>query len=645
MYTGQRVEIPLGYDGLTGTKNLTQAKPTELLQATNITYENGTLEKEGGADKYNATPITGAPVILAGFDFWPDADTQRMIVSTSDGKLLKDDGSGTFATTLKSGLTTTGPFAPNFVECGKEGAARDKKLVYFNARNIPQVLSDDGSATTDIGSGGIPAPFAPLATLVATAVGNVDAGVHSYKVTFVNAFGETTPSDASNDVTNDATHKQNTVSNIPVDSGIGVTAKKLYRTVANGAVWKFLATLNPGDTNYTDNTADAGLGPDAPVTNTAASRPNDWTDGNGPVTGVLHEARFWGAGNANSPHTLYFSSIEDHEDFAHGGTLVVFPGRGRGITATKSFKGGMLIWKEPLGLFLAVTSDPSPANWRVTELSAEIGCSSPGAAQLIDNDIIWLDAAGNVQAAQATLNFGSIASTNLSQQSYLRPFIEENFALGQLRKVQSVYYEAKKQIHFAWAKTGTEIANARLVIDFMRSDKPRFRFSPRDVNPSIWLRLDQNSIKRPVIGDDAGRVWLLDRSTRRKAGSGYLGAFQTSHYDLATNDPSVSTRRKIGQFLELVVDPIATAVLEVDIIWDAVVKDHVRFNIDAGGPLLDDFELDDDTLSGGENTVTVRRRINGSGRRFSMAAWNGAVDGNFSIARAFVYCSLGDERL
>ena len=323
----------------------------------------------------------------------------------------------------------------------------------------------------------------------------------------------------------------------------------------------------------------------------------------------------------------------------------MYPGKGRGITAIKSFKGGLLIWKEPLGLFLADTKDPSPTNWRVTELSDQIGCPSPGAAVLIDNDMIWLDSAGNAQAAQATLNFGSITAVNLSQTAWLRPFIDETFNLGQLSKVQSVFYEAKKQLHFAWAKSGSSVADSRLVLDFMKPGKVRFRFSPRDVNPALWLRLDSNSIASPAIGDNAGTVWLLDKATRSKAGNGYLGQFQTSHYDLQTQDPSIVTRRKIGNFLVLVIDPTTYATLDVDIIWDNQIKDTVRFVVKTGGIPLGQFLLGTDVMGGDNNLITLKKRIRGSGRRFSMRLRNSASGENFSIGRAFLYFTLGDERL
>lgn len=106
----------------------------------------------------------------------------------------------------------------------------------------------------------VTAPAACVATLIATATGNVDNGTHSYKVTFVNASGETELGTVSNTVTVDASNKQVALSDIPVSSSLGVTARKIYRTKAGFSNYNYLATLNDNSTTtYTDNIADSSL--------------------------------------------------------------------------------------------------------------------------------------------------------------------------------------------------------------------------------------------------------------------------------------------------------------------------------------------------------------------------------------------------
>jgi hypothetical protein len=60
------------------------------------------------------------------------------------------------------------------------------------------------------------------------------------------------------------------VTNIPVSKAPGVTARKVYRTTANGSALKLLTTIaNNTDTSYTDTVADAGLGVAPPTTDTS----------------------------------------------------------------------------------------------------------------------------------------------------------------------------------------------------------------------------------------------------------------------------------------------------------------------------------------------------------------------------------------
>src|SRR5215510_15749670 len=91
-------EINLGQTGLNGTKNRTLLAPTDLLEAKNVAFHDDIITKEGGAAKYNTTPVPTAGTILGGWDWNPSSSTQRMVVYTSGGYLLKDDGNGTFAT-------------------------------------------------------------------------------------------------------------------------------------------------------------------------------------------------------------------------------------------------------------------------------------------------------------------------------------------------------------------------------------------------------------------------------------------------------------------------------------------------------------------------------------------------------------------
>jgi hypothetical protein len=147
-FTGEVVEIPIGTLGLTGTQNLSSVNPGYLTEATNVSFYDGTLRKEGGIAKYNSSAISGAPTILGGWDHRTNALAQRMIVAASDGKLYKDSGAGTFPTTLKSGLSAS--MRPFFVEGGKEAAAGNRKLFVFTGTNVVQVLADDGATTADI---------------------------------------------------------------------------------------------------------------------------------------------------------------------------------------------------------------------------------------------------------------------------------------------------------------------------------------------------------------------------------------------------------------------------------------------------------------------------------------------------------------
>lgn len=149
-FTGLIAELPIGQSGMTGSKNQALIKPSHLLEANNVSYFGDVLTKEGGASKYNAAALTGAPSIRGGHDWWPTTVLQRAIAITSGGAILKDSGGGTFPVTLASGLTVNADDVPVFVEGGKEAGANNRKLFILTPQNSPQVLSGDGATTAAI---------------------------------------------------------------------------------------------------------------------------------------------------------------------------------------------------------------------------------------------------------------------------------------------------------------------------------------------------------------------------------------------------------------------------------------------------------------------------------------------------------------
>lgn len=528
-YRGITYPIPIGVDGWSANRNQTQIRSTQLIQAQDVTYEFGTLGKEGGASLYTPAPIAGGNVILAGRDWWPDLNTQRSVVFASDGGVYKDSGSGTYPVTLKSGMNLPTK-APQFVAGGKELQASNRKLFLFTEVNQVQVLSGDGATMANI-----------------------------------------------------------------------------------------------------------------------ASPPADWTSFR-PVAGCVHLNRLWGAAG----HFVYYSTLTNHEDFTTAGqtgVVSIYPGVGEEVVHIESYKGMLLCFKRPYGIYMLDANDPNVTNWIVTPVSDSQGAAGPGCVVSIDNDILFMDNGGSIgllSAVTQELPQGTFAVSSLTYAGNVDPYIRDTFNFSRLSGVQSIYYAAKREVHFAFPVVGSNTNNGRFVVDYNRPDVNRFRYSYRDSCQSLWLRKDTTLVSRPQIGDGAGQVWNLDQPNRDKAGAGYLSKFQTGHEDMASlyvDQPSLrrlAGKNKLFHFLELLADPKGNWNISVDVLVDNNFKCTVQFNMGVTGAALDSFILDSDRLAG-STIEKKRRRIIGEGRRISLIGSTNGAGQDFSLAQFLVEFSIGAE--
>jgi len=114
------------------------------------------------------------------------------------------------------------------------------------------------------------APAACTDDLAGAGAGLLSNGVYKYRITLVDATGETQGGTASAGVTvTDYTADgQVALTNIPVGAA-GTTARKIYRTVHDGATYKLVDTIGDNvTTTYNDNIADAALGATCQEVNT-----------------------------------------------------------------------------------------------------------------------------------------------------------------------------------------------------------------------------------------------------------------------------------------------------------------------------------------------------------------------------------------
>ena len=160
-------EIPIGPDGFNGSNNQARVPTNALIEANNITFERGVLQKEGGAALFTATtvPLATDAKVVAGHDWIPSGSTQTPVVLLSSGTVRRDDGTGVFTTTMATGLVAS--TAPLWVEGGAESAGRSRKLFLFTGTNnvkrmaTTSTLADISTPATDwlTSAGGIPPTF------------------------------------------------------------------------------------------------------------------------------------------------------------------------------------------------------------------------------------------------------------------------------------------------------------------------------------------------------------------------------------------------------------------------------------------------------------------------------------------------------
>ena len=369
----------------------------------------------------------------------------------------------------------------------------------------------------------------------------------------------------------------------------------------------------------------------------------DWSGGSFPTTGCNHEGRFVAAGNANDPHRIYYSTATNHEDMtgSGSGSISIFPGEGERVYRVQSFKNQLVVWKHPAGVYAVDTTPVDVADWKAYKLSNEVGIAGPLAACAIDDDILFLSPGGQLNLLSTLQEFGNLGTRNVSNDLLVTDLLLDLLNFGELDKTHAVFYANKREAQFFVPALGSVDLNMRIVVDF-GSPIIRLRKSSRDTGMSMWLRKLSDNLKVPYTGGSDGFVWRLDDPDKSIDSIGFEGMFQTPHLDGSHVDPALATKNKTGMFIELLVEPKGNWNLSIDTYWDGDYQETVHFNMGSTGAVLGSFLIGTDALSQ-ISLLNKKRRIVGSGKRFSMKARNSGAGQDFAISKIFVYIKVNDE--
>jgi hypothetical protein len=644
MYEGYEVPIALGSLGLQTDAAQSQLPPNAAILANNVAFWTGVVSKSNGSSRYNSSSL-GAHII-AGVDYWPTASQQRMVTSTADGKLWKDTGDGTFS----SGV----PILVNETQLIQWSAVPDAGTFVFtwnghnatSACNWNDTLSSMQNKLRTVTGLGAATLYAVLGS--GAAMGGYDGFLYGMTV----VMPGTSSSQPLISITS------NTLTKTAV--AVSYITTKLQSGATN------LGTLDPGthfitggnevpnNTRrlfiYTNGVSQLAMMTGDSAAVSAINRPSpDWST-TYPTFGLIYQGRHV----AVLQHTIYISKLADHTDFTTSATdgtgasqFPIFPGEGDGIIGATVYKGALLLFKKPYGMYMFQWNGGDLAtvgNVSLSKISDNFALSSPHAVQQIINDLVGGSSSGSLFSQNATNAFGALEAGDVLVRAQVRNYFRQNFDYAGNPPMHSAYYAEKFLAMFTGRDVGSNPQNRILMYD-AGGASPRISVETKDQPTCMWTRKDTNTVPRPYYGANDGYVYAMDQGTWNVNGAAYTGEFQTPYIDMSFADPKLADKAKLFDFISVTYQPIGNWSFFIDVFIDGKFVQTVEFAMKQSAAALDSFVLDKDSLGGARTALVLRQPLKScTGKAISFRIYNSQLNQSFTIERLTVSFRASGEQ-
>lgn len=384
----------VGYDELTN-----QSKNFD-------TTVSGIITKRSGGIDYNSVTFANPPKDQYEAIF---NDGVHHLLEVDAGNLRFSSGGGTF-TLVTSSYSALGNF---------EFAINQDRVYFSNGIDAPQVYDRTASyggvayAVPQTKIMGAQAPVSAPTFAADTAGGNVPAGGHTYKITFLYYdLEESNGGPATGTHTVVGPNFTVNLTALPI-GGYGVTARKIYRDNTDG-IWLLVGTVANNTATTFSDTASIGTASIPSTNNTPPSFKYI----------ISHLDRNWIAGIPGDPFAVYFSAA---------GLPNVFPPQNRIPCNPSDPITGLYVYNDKpwifnrnsLGSILGTTSD----EFRYSALPSSIGCVDNRSIQVRTTTgiptMIWLSSKGMYGTNGSTVQYLSdpiedLVNLNIQQASQVK---------------------------------------------------------------------------------------------------------------------------------------------------------------------------------------------------------------------------------
>jgi hypothetical protein len=504
------------------------------------------------------------------------------------------------------------------------------------------------------------------AALAGAGAGNLDNDKYTYRVTFVNANGETLGSPVSNEITvvDNSVDGQISLTAIPIGP-TGTTSRKIYRTEGGGSVYKLQSTIGDNTTTTaTDNIADGSLGAEIPSTvhqllttigdnttttyidkiadtdldnavptsNTAAARPTDWAGLNNPAWALEHSSGntegiiFGGAENNKNDIYVVHDGSEDVSDE----NILFFrlnTGDNNGLVGGIEYGGRPIVFTKNNG-FIIDKTDSNVNNWTYFKAPWTGGTINNRTLVKVFDDVYSMAPDGNVYRISTVQDFGDYKTQSLTRATGNKLFdfnrwIKENVDFSFSEDFHGEYVPDLNAVRF-WvvrqSKTTVDTAMTYF-IDFDRWLVHDNRDSNSGFSASISTIVEETDGSQVVYtGDYSGNVWKLDQTARNDNSNGYKAVIKTNNMLLPQGN-TIDER----QFYKVhgIYEEVASQDFEVNA-W-----------------------VDGNTTGAGQIDMTNNYgdfKIEQVGRNLQLELYNDTADEDFFLMGLVIFFNLLDQR-